>query len=161
MTLKDLKHKGHRESPRRGRCHICEAMMFSPARLESLKIQLPVPGLPRIAVVCPRPRAHLSVSELSRPRQRGPAGHIGAPPSSVRQTTDSRCVFPSFLPSPEPRLPGAPSTRRCRKAWGSSECSYGRISEIPCHMHKARSSREEALSPARKREGSVICIKEF
>lgn len=102
MTLKDLKHKGHRESPRRGRCHICEAVMFSPARLGSLKIQLPVPGLPHIAVVCPRPRAHLSISELSRPRQWGPAGHIGAPrhPCDRQRILGVFSCLSSLAPSP-------------------------------------------------------------
>lgn len=100
MTLKDLKHKGHRESPRRGRCHICEAVMFSPARLESLKIQLPVPGLPRIAVVCPRPRAHLSVSEPSRPRR----GVLQATSGHPRHPCDRHRILGVFsrLSSPAP-----------------------------------------------------------
>lgn len=89
--------------------------MFSPARLESLKIQLPVPGLPCIAVVCPRPRAHLSVSEPSRPRRGVLQATSGHPVIRATDTGFSVC-FPVF--PPQPRAP--PPRRSLHKALSES-----------------------------------------
>lgn len=121
----------------------------------SLKIQLSVLAVPCIVVVCPPPRAYLSISELSRPSPRALWVKSGHP--VMGQRTDSWCVFLSSHPGPEPK-PHSPLsdhlTERkqsfhhprdssllcsCQKAWGSSKCSYGKVSRISYHMHKGKS----------------------
>lgn len=125
-------------SPCRGRCHICEAPILSPARLESLKIQLSV-------IVCPPPRAHLSVSEPSRPSPRGPAGQIRTP---CHPCGGERILgVSSCLSSPALSRPPRRSLHSCQKAWGGCRCSYGRISKMSCHMHKARSRTSTERRP--------------
>lgn len=123
----------------------------------SLKIQLSVLAVPCIVVVCPPPRAYLSISGLSRPSRQALWVKSGHP--VMGQRTDSWCVFLSSHPGPEPKPHGPLSPTI---SLGESKAST--IQEIPlssaavrkpgealcavmerfprylvCHMHKGRS----------------------